>query len=102
MIATLDRQVPDHHQAAMDRLHTGRYRDAPHATAERLVNSAAIAAWALRPEELQAITLDQYTDLVMHACYPGALATALRWNADRRKIRDVIDHITHQIARTYP
>ncbi len=37
MHATLNRQVPAHHQGAINRLRASRYLDAPHGLAERLV-----------------------------------------------------------------
>ncbi|TQF05586.1 hypothetical protein E6W39_29325 [Kitasatospora acidiphila] len=94
-VATLDRQVPPHHREAVSRILAAAPPGIPiHA----LVNSATIAAWALRPDDLRSLTLGQYTDLVMAAAFPVGLRIALRHRGDRRHIRTVADEITRHIA----
>ncbi|GAA2154021.1 hypothetical protein GCM10009760_52490 [Kitasatospora kazusensis] len=100
--ATLNRPLPDHHHRAVATLLTAHpYRTAPRDQAEYLVNSATITAWALRPDELNAFTLTQYADLVMHACYPLALKHALLHHGDRRHLRTVANEITRRINRHF-
>ncbi|WP_033819762.1 hypothetical protein [Kitasatospora sp. MBT63] len=100
--ATLNRPIPGHHHRALaDLLISHPYSTTPRDRAERLVNSATITAWALRPAELNTLTLTQYTDLVMHACYPLALKHALLHRGERRHLRTVADEITRHINRHY-
>ncbi|MER5640327.1 hypothetical protein ABT095_25695 [Kitasatospora sp. NPDC002227] len=101
MHATLNRQVPSHHQHAVGQILRTPHLNGPRDLAEQLLDKATVTAWALRPDGLAAITLSQYADLVLFDCYPLALKHALLHRGDRRHIRTVADEITRRINRRF-
>ncbi|MEW1658794.1 hypothetical protein [Streptomyces sp. NPDC093707] len=91
--------TPEHHFAAMFLVIVTRSPDnATLRAAARLADNAAIAAWALRPDHLVALTVEQYRQLLDYAAAPHVLDLALYLSGDRKHIRTLMDHIAHEIS----
>ncbi|MDQ0602031.1 hypothetical protein QF037_006376 [Streptomyces canus] len=91
--------TPDHHFGAMFLILLARAPDtAMLRAATRLADSAAVASWALRPDGLKPLTVDQYRELLAYAAAPEVLDLALYLRGDRKRIRTLIDHIGREIA----
>ncbi|MCX5233877.1 hypothetical protein OG824_01325 [Streptomyces prunicolor] len=91
--------TPDHHVAAMFLVLLARAPDtATLRAATRLAKSAAVASWALRPDDLEPLTVEQYRDLLAYAAAPEVLDLALYLRGDRKRIRTLMDHIGREIA----
>ncbi|MEV0444981.1 hypothetical protein AB0I84_21615 [Streptomyces spectabilis] len=91
--------TPDHHFGAMCLLLLTRAPDDDLLRdAVRLVDHATTAAWALRPDDLATLTVEQYRQLLHYTGAPQLLDLALYLRGDRRLIRTLIDHITRAIT----
>lgn len=91
--------TPEHHLGALILiLLTREPDDATLQAAARLADNAAIAAWALRPDDLVSLTVEQYRELLDYAAAPQVLDLALYLGGDRKQIRTLMEHIAQQIA----
>ncbi|UNO42188.1 hypothetical protein [Streptomyces sp. MST-110588] len=91
--------TPEHHLGAMFLvIATRQPDDATLRAAANLIDSAATASWALRPESLATLTQDQYRQLLDYAAAPQVLDLALYLGGDRKQIRTLMDHIGREIA----
>ncbi|MXM62189.1 hypothetical protein GR925_01660 [Streptomyces sp. HUCO-GS316] len=66
--------------------------------AVHLAENAAVAAWALRPDGLAPLTVEQYRQLLDYAAAPQILDMALYIGGDRKQIRTLMDFITGVMA----
>lgn len=90
--------TPEHHFGAIILiLLTRAPDDATLKAAVRLADNAAIASWALRPDALVTLTVEQYRQLLDYAAAPQVLDLALYLGGDREQIRTLMDHIAQQI-----
>ncbi|MFI1100223.1 hypothetical protein [Streptomyces melanogenes] len=91
--------TPEHHLGAMFLVILARSpNDATLHAATRLVDNAAIASWALRPDDLATLTAEQYRQLLDYTAAPQALDLALYLGGDSKHIRTLMDHIAREIA----
>ncbi|WP_063734412.1 hypothetical protein [Streptomyces sp. RTd22] len=91
--------TPEHHFAAMLLVILTRSPDnAALRAAASLADNAAIASWALRPDHLVALTVEQYRQLLDYAAAPQVLDLALYLGGDRRQLRTLMDQIAREIA----
>ncbi|MEV8388635.1 MULTISPECIES: hypothetical protein [unclassified Streptomyces] len=91
--------TPEHHLGAMSLVILTRAPDDETLrAAARLVDSAAIASWALRPDDLRTLGQQQYRQLLDYAAAPQVLDLALYLRGDKKQIRTLMDHITREIA----
>ncbi|MEH0609034.1 hypothetical protein [Streptomyces scabiei] len=91
--------TPEHHLGAMSLVILTRApNDANLRAAARLVDSAATAAWALRPDDLSTLGRQQYRQLLDYAAAPQVLDLALYLGGDTKQIRTLMDHIAREIA----
>ncbi|WP_274557992.1 hypothetical protein [Streptomyces spiramyceticus] len=70
-----------------DELHAAHY----------LVDNAVTAAWALRPDALEPVSLDHYRQLLHYVAYADLLDVALFLRGDTKKIRTLMDHATQHM-----
>ncbi|MFH9246726.1 hypothetical protein [Streptomyces sp. ISID311] len=90
--------TPEHHFGAMFLiLLTRAPDDATLKAAVRLADNAAIASWALRPDTLVTLTVEQYRQLLDYAAAPQVLDLALYLDGDRKQIRALMDHIAQHV-----
>ncbi|MFF3976992.1 hypothetical protein [Streptomyces sp. NPDC001828] len=91
--------TPEHHIGAMVLVIATRMPDDGelHA-AVSLIDSAATASWALRPDDLAPLTQQQYRQLLDYAAAPQVLDLALYLGGDRKQIRTLMDHIGREIT----
>ncbi|WP_327297806.1 MULTISPECIES: hypothetical protein [unclassified Streptomyces] len=91
--------TPEHHYGAMIlTLLTRAPDDATLKAAVHLADNAAIAAWALRPDALVTLTVEQYRQLLDYAAAPQVLDLALYLGGNRKRIRTLADHIAREIT----
>ncbi|MEU2558406.1 hypothetical protein ABZ626_03525 [Streptomyces longispororuber] len=91
--------TPEHHFGAMFLiLLTRAPDDALLRSAASLVDSAATASWALRPDDLVTLTADQYRQLLDYAAAPQVLDLALYLGGERKRIRTLMDQIAREIT----
>ncbi|MGW0764507.1 hypothetical protein [Streptomyces sp. NPDC002676] len=91
--------TPEHHFGAMFLvIATRQPDDAALRAAANLIDSAATACWALRPDDLAPLTQQQYRQLLDYAAAPQVLDLALYLGGDRKQIRTLMDHIGREIA----
>ncbi|WP_329318036.1 hypothetical protein [Streptomyces sp. NBC_01262] len=91
--------TPDHHFGAMFLILLTRAPDDDTLrAAARLADNAAVASWALRPDDLATLSVDQYRQLLDYAAAPEVLDLALYLRGDKKRIRTLMDHITREIA----
>ncbi|MEU8968927.1 hypothetical protein AB0D11_06560 [Streptomyces monashensis] len=91
--------TPEHHFGAMFLVIAARQPDdAALRAAANLIDSAATASWALRPDDLAPLTQQQYRQLLDYAAAPQVLDLALYLGGDRKQIRTLMDHIGREIA----
>ncbi|MEU6475362.1 hypothetical protein ABZ858_00455 [Streptomyces sp. NPDC047017] len=91
--------TPPHHiGAAALVLLTRSPDDATLRAAAQLIDSAAIAAWALRPDSLKALSQQQYRQLLDYTAAPAVLDLALYLGGDTRRIRTLMDQIAREIT----
>ncbi|MGM9465349.1 hypothetical protein [Streptomyces murinus] len=91
--------TPPHHVGAVALvLFTRNPDDATLHAAARLVDSAATAAWALRPDDLQTLTQPQYRQLIDYAAAPAVLDLALYLGDDTKRIRVLMDQVAREIT----
>ncbi|MFI7136608.1 hypothetical protein ACIBQ5_02210 [Streptomyces massasporeus] len=91
--------TPEHHRGAMILiLLTFAPDEEALRAALHLAENAAIAAWALRPEDLANLTVEQYRQLLDYAAAPQVLDLALYLGGDRKQIRTLMDFITGVMA----
>lgn len=91
--------TPEHHLGAMSLVILTRApNDATLRAAARLVDTAATAAWALRPDDLGTLGQQQYRQLLDYAAAPQVLDLALYLGGDTKQIRTLMDHIAREIA----
>ncbi|MGW6393283.1 hypothetical protein ACWFR1_22880 [Streptomyces sp. NPDC055103] len=90
--------TPEHHLGAMTLvLLTRAPDDTTLRAAAGLVDSASVAAWALRTDPLEALTQEQYRQLLDYAAAPHVLDLALYLGGDRKQIRTLMDHIATEL-----
>ncbi|WP_411142286.1 hypothetical protein [Streptomyces sp. x-80] len=91
--------TPEHHFGAMFLIILTRSPDdVTLRAAVRLADNAAIASWALRPDDLVTLTVEQYRQLLDYAAAPQVLDLALYLEGDREHIRTLMEHIAREIA----
>ncbi|MFB7742462.1 hypothetical protein [Streptomyces sp. NPDC056132] len=91
--------TPEHHFGAIFLvIATRQPDDATLHAAINLIDSAATASWALRPDGLAPLTHQQYRQLLDYAAAPQVLDLALYLGGDRKQIRTLMDHIGREIA----
>ncbi|MCK7627265.1 hypothetical protein MUU72_29925 [Streptomyces sp. RS10V-4] len=91
--------TPAHHIGAMALVILTRAPgDAMLRAAAELVDNAATASWALRPDGLLPLTQPQYRQLLDYAAAPHVLDLALYLGGDRKHIRALMDQIAREIA----
>ncbi|MFG2022277.1 hypothetical protein [Streptomyces sp. NPDC048825] len=94
--------TPEHHFGAMFLiLLTRAPDDATLGAAVRLAENAAIAAWALRPDELVNLTVEQYRQLLDYTAAPEVFDLALFLSGDRKQIRTLMDYIAGVMAEVH-
>ncbi|MFF8990067.1 hypothetical protein ACF09H_08995 [Streptomyces sp. NPDC014983] len=91
--------TPEHHFGAMFLvIATRQPDDATLRAAANLIDSAATASWALRPDSLARLAQDQYRQLLDYTAAPQVLDLALYLGGDRKQIRTLMDHVGREIA----
>ncbi|MCZ4099823.1 hypothetical protein [Streptomyces sp. H39-C1] len=91
--------TPEHHFGAMFLvIATRQPDDATFRAAANLIDSAATACWALRPDDLATLTQQQYRQLLDYTAAPQVLDLAFYLGGDRKQIRTLMDHIGREIA----
>ncbi|MFD9791306.1 hypothetical protein ACFWXK_10170 [Streptomyces sp. NPDC059070] len=91
--------TPEHHVGAMILVIFARSpNDLTLHAAARLVDHAAIASWALRPDDLATLTVEQYRQLLDYTAAPHVLDLALYIGGDSKRIRTLMDHIDREIT----
>ncbi|MFE9553141.1 hypothetical protein ACFYOD_06620 [Streptomyces sp. NPDC006703] len=91
--------TPEHHFGAMFLVIATRAPDdATLRAATDLVDNAATASWALRPDDLATLTQQQYRQLLDYTAAPQVLDLALYLAGSKRQIRTLMDHIGREIA----
>lgn len=91
--------VPQHQSGAMLLVLLARAPgEAALQAAVHLAESAAIAAWALRPDDLAGLDVEQYRQLLDYAAAPQVLDLALYLGGDRKQIRTLMDFIAGVVA----
>ncbi|MFI9149446.1 hypothetical protein [Streptomyces sp. NPDC053367] len=65
--------------------------------AVRLADHAAVAVWALRPDHLGTLAVEQYRQLLDYGAAPQVLDLALYLGGDPQQIRTLMDHITRSV-----
>lgn len=90
--------TPEHHLGEMALvLLTRTPDDAALRAAANLIDNAAVAAWALRPDALVPLTQEQYRQLLDYFAAPHVFDLALYLGGDRTQIRTLMDHIATQL-----
>ncbi|XUM00306.1 hypothetical protein ACQ86F_25685 [Streptomyces venezuelae ATCC 10712] len=90
--------APEHHLGEMALiLLTRAPDDIALRTAVSLIDNAAVAAWALRPNTLVPLTQEQYRQLLDYFAAPDIFDLALYLGGDRTQIRTLMDHIAVQL-----
>lgn len=90
--------TPEHHYGAMIlTLLTRAPDDATLKAAVHLADNAAIAAWALRPDALVTLTVEQYRQPRLRR-RPPCPRPALYLGGNRKRIRTLADHIAREIT----
>ncbi|MFJ9907949.1 hypothetical protein ACIRVK_34595 [Streptomyces sp. NPDC101152] len=94
--------TPEHHFGAMFLILIARSPDDEtlHA-ALRLAENAAVAAWALRPEGLTTLTVEQYRQLLDYTAASQVFDLALFLGGDRKQIRTLMDYIAGVMAEVH-
>lgn len=91
--------TPAHHIGAMTLVILTRAPDdTTLRAAAQLVDNAATASWALRPDDLVSLTQPQYRQLLDYAAAPQLLDLALYLGGDRKRIRTLMDQIAREIT----
>ncbi|MFH9227637.1 hypothetical protein [Streptomyces lydicus] len=91
--------TPEHHFGAMFLVIASREPDdVTLRAATNLIDSAATASWALRPDDLATLTQHEYRQLLDYTAAPQVLDLALYLGGDRKQIRTLMDHIGREIA----
>lgn len=91
--------TPEHHFGAMFLVIATRAPDDKTLrSASNLIESAVIASWALRPDDLETLTPQQYRQLLDYTAAPQVLDLALYLGGDRKQVRTLMDHIGREIA----
>jgi hypothetical protein len=91
--------TPEHHFGAMFLILVTRSPDGETLRAAlNLAESAAVAAWALRPEELLTLTVEQYRQLLDYTAASEVFDLALFLGGDRKQIRTLVDYIAGVMA----
>lgn len=90
--------APEHHLGEMVLvLLTRAPDDAALRAASALIDNAAIAAWALRPDTLVPLTQEQYRQLLDYFIAPNVFDLALYLGGDRTQIRTLMGHIATEL-----
>ncbi|WP_042154435.1 hypothetical protein [Streptomyces lydicamycinicus] len=90
--------TPEHHLGAILLvLLTRAPDDATLKAAVHLADNAAIASWALRPDALVTLSVEQYLQLLHYTAAPQVLDLALYLGGDRTQIRTLMDHIAQHV-----
>lgn len=90
--------TPEHHLGEMVLiLLTRAPDDAALRAASALIDNAAVAAWALRPDALVPLTQEQYRQLLDYFVAPNVFDLALYLGGDRTQIRTLMDHIAAEL-----
>jgi hypothetical protein len=92
-------EVPEHQLGAILLvLLTRAPSDSALRAALQMADNAAIAAWALRPDDIITLTVDQYRQLLDYIAAAQVLDLALYLGGDRKQIRTLVEHITREVA----
>ncbi|WSQ08935.1 hypothetical protein OG604_14815 [Streptomyces sp. NBC_01231] len=91
--------TPAHHFGAMFLILIARAPDTETLRAAmHLADNAVIASWALRPNDLEPLTVEQYRQLLNYAAAPEVLDLALYLRGDGKRIRILMDHIAREMT----